>query len=437
MRIGFGRSSITPPVGTWLVGYLDRETVSTAVPEDLYATAVAISGSDATLVVVSCDLLAVHPTLVNAVRERVREKLDDASITVWVCATHTHSGPPSHLTASVNPAEREYIAALPDDITRAVRGAVDNLRPGSLGFGRASTAVGVNRRRLVDGQAVMLPAEDRPIDDRLSIVSCEQESGGARGMIAVLGCHPVTVGRTNLFASADYPGRFRALVESQMCDVSAFLIGSAGDVNPRCEPREDLVGADLVAQELLGASRVASEEAGEIHATRVGLASSTIHLPVTPSTSSGACAQTSMAEHLGPLGDLDAQAVDGVLDRRHPWSHPDGPDYRRLETVTAEIAVARLGQLAIVALPVEVFTEIGARIEALSPAQHTLVIGLANGSAGYLAPAYEHAFGGYEICGSPNFYRTRAALDPGAADLVTNEATRLLESIWSEEVRTS
>lgn len=102
------------------------------------------------------------------------------------------------------------------------------------------------------------------------------------------------------------------------------------------------------------------------------------------------------------------------------------------ESVGVELSVARLGDLAVVGLPVEAFTEVGARIECLSPAPLTLVVCQTNGAAGYLAPEHEHAYGGYEICGSPYFYRTRAALAPAAAELVVQEVMRLLSSAVSE-----
>ncbi len=437
IRIGFGRSSITPPVGTWLVGYFDREEESTSVPEELYATALAVEGSNSTLVIVSCDLLAIHPSLVSSVRNRVRSTAKSNGVSVWLCATHTHSGPPSYPLTGLNCREREYVDALPDLIARAVSAAIDDLKPGAFVFGRATTTVGVNRRRITNGQAVMLPAEDRPVDDRLSVLACSGDGHRLRGLVTVLGCHPVTVGRKNCFVSADYPGRLRVLLEQQMCESSIFLIGSAGDVNPRYGPSEDLVSAELVATALLRVSRSAIAAAVELDVPDVILATSKIQLRISDRVEDPQVSGTAMAEHLGDLGTLNKHDTDIYLDRRHPWSHPDSRDYRSMETIGVEVSVARLGELAVVGLPVEVFTEVGAKIEELSPARLTLVLGLTNGAAGYLAPEHEYAFGGYEICGAPNFYRTRAALDPGAAEVIVQEVTRLLTSIWSEEVRAS
>ena len=56
----------------------------------------------------------------------------------------------------------------------------------------------------------------------------------------------------------------------------------------------------------------------------------------------------------------------------------------------------RIGDLAIAAIPCEVFVEIGLKIKAESPIAQTFTISLANGYNGYLPTPQHHAWGGYE-----------------------------------------
>jgi hypothetical protein len=91
-----------------------------------------------------------------------------------------------------------------------------------------------------------------------------------------------------------------------------------------------------------------------------------------------------------------------------------------------EIQVVTLGDVAIVAFPVELFSELGRRVKSGSPFPDTLIATLANGWHGY-APTLE-AFnrGGYE----PRFaYPSRLA--PEAGDRMADAALELLRRLSS------
>src|SRR5690606_9912098 len=59
--------------------------------------------------------------------------------------------------------------------------------------------------------------------------------------------------------------------------------------------------------------------------------------------------------------------------------------------------ITRIGPLAIVPFPGEVFSEIALRIKQHSPSQHTLCAGTCNGHLGYLVTRDSRARGGYEV----------------------------------------
>ena len=66
------------------------------------------------------------------------------------------------------------------------------------------------------------------------------------------------------------------------------------------------------------------------------------------------------------------------------------------DAVRPELQVLRVGELAIAAIPCEVFTEIGLELKQKSPFKPTCVVSLANGYFGYLPTPAQHALGGYE-----------------------------------------
>ena len=65
-------------------------------------------------------------------------------------------------------------------------------------------------------------------------------------------------------------------------------------------------------------------------------------------------------------------------------------------TVDIKLQAIAIGDLAIVAIPCEVFAEVGLDIKRRSPFPTTFVIGLANGYNGYLPSPKQHELGGYE-----------------------------------------
>ncbi len=428
MLAGVARIDITPPVGTWLVGYLDREQVSTAVADPLGATAWALRDGDTTLVLVSCELLALHPRLVGEVRRRVSAATGILPDAVWLIATHTHSGPPSEVTDESNEAERAYAATLPERIAEAAITALTRLEPVKLSVAFGHSDLGENRRHIVNGQAVMEPAPGRPLDNSLSLLRATRSDGTVLAVLAVVGCHPVTVGRDNLTVGGDYPGKLCRLIEAALGGVALFAMAASGDVNPRFGPLPDQSGAAAAADSLMGPVRVALAHAVPIDAP-LARETAARDFAVAPSLVDRGPNAVPDIDHMIQVKGMDWPAIDRVMDRRHPW-HPALPgNYHAQHCVPGEIAAARIGEVGLVALPFEVFSAVGATIREGSPFKATIVIGQANGALGYLAPAEEHPYGGYEIRESSLYYRTRGPLSPAATELAIATSLELLASL--------
>src|SRR5262249_50650746 len=66
------------------------------------------------------------------------------------------------------------------------------------------------------------------------------------------------------------------------------------------------------------------------------------------------------------------------------------------KTLKVQLQVLHVGDLAICAIPFEVFAEIGLDLKKRSPFPRTMVVGLANGYNGYLPTPEQHKLGGYE-----------------------------------------
>jgi hypothetical protein len=92
--------------------------------------------------------------------------------------------------------------------------------------------------------------------------------------------------------------------------------------------------------------------------------------------------------------------------------------------VPVTIQALRIGQVAIAAIPCEVFVEIGLEIKKTSPMKNTFTIELANGYNGYLPTPAQHALGGYET------WRARSSyLEVEASSKITAALKELLAGV--------
>ena len=84
----------------------------------------------------------------------------------------------------------------------------------------------------------------------------------------------------------------------------------------------------------------------------------------------------------------------------------------------------RIGDLAITAIPAEVFVEIGLELKEKSPFRPTFNIELANGYNGYLPTPAQHRLGGYET------WRARSSyLEVDASEKILDTLFQLLDTL--------
>ena len=98
------------------------------------------------------------------------------------------------------------------------------------------------------------------------------------------------------------------------------------------------------------------------------------------------------------------------------------------DTLPMEVQVLRLSRdVAIVALPGEVFVELGLAIKRASPFATTLVVELANNSPAYIPTRGAFEDGDYEVINS--------RVKPGGGEMLVDAALRLLRRSKKDAVR--
>lgn len=401
---GTGRSVITPTLGCHLVGYFN-DRVADFIHDDLYVKALALRSGEVTVGLITCDLIDVPVSTVEGAKADISARTGVPPTHVLISCTHTHTAP-SAVGALGTPATPGYAESLVPRIADAFVMALAQLRPAEMAQASGDCRQEVHNRRwhMKDGRVVMNPGYQNPdavrpagpTDPELGLLILRETE--SRRPIAVYGNLALHyVGNScGTWVSADYFGEYaRALQRLAGAEFLVLLAnGCQGNIN-NCDftrpartsphpyhPQERV--ANVVAAEtwkqwnLLRESDFTSE---------VTLDAEVRHVPFkarTPTSAELAAAQSLYAQADGPRGAEWMYAREVVLVAEAPaeWQVP--------------VHALRLGSLGIVGLHGEVFVEVGLDIKSRSPLSRTMVVGLANGSVGYVATDQALAEGSYE-----------------------------------------
>ncbi len=386
LRAGAARVDITPDAPVALEGYLNPENrISTGVHDRLYARAIAFEAGSERLVLVSCDLgtLEFGPYFVRAITERWG--LDPGRI--LLCATHTHSAPQLSLNDGYpHPNNARYTHVLERQLVDVTGRALASLAPAVLSAARGRAAVGVSRRKPVDGRIEMAPNPEGAADPDVQVLRVSRPAGPPFAILFGYASHARSLRGANRLVSGDIFGIAEQVVErSRGGLVAAAFAGTSGDV----DPVEVVDGFEAPPGSTPPTIRLGTILGDEV-VRAAGAAQ-----PVPPP----AGVRTAAARVLLP------------------------PKTAGL-TKWVDVIVAAVGNVAFVGLDCEASVEIGLAIKRASPFPSTFVITNCNGWVGYLPTARQHEEGGYEP-GHTGF-------GPAAADLLVEKTLAMLAQLRAQ-----
>lgn len=433
LRIGTGRSKITPPAGAPMAGYYFNRAAD-GVHDDLYAKAIVLDDGATRAAMVACDLGSIPRAAVVKARELAAQAAGIPASHVMISATHTHTGPVVLNDASLRyrlegemlRIAREYAQDLPVRIAEAVAAAAKAAVPV-----RVSAAVGdepsltFNRRfHMKDGTVGWNPGKLNPnivrpagpIDSSVPVVLFETGNGTPLAALVNYSLHLDTVGGTHY--SADYPYTLATLLERASAPglLTLFTMGASGNLNhidvssgAKQKGHEEAarIGTVLAAEVLKTWKRLKP-----VSDTELAVRNQIVALPAAPFDGGQvewARRTDASRDTPKPAPFLELVKAAKVLDLA----------LRKGEPVPAEVQVIALGrELAWVGLPGEIFTELGLAIKNASPFRQTAVVSLANDSIGYVPDRKAYGQGNYEP--------VSARVAEGSGEMLVEAAARLL-----------
>ncbi len=284
-QAGWAEVDITPPLGLVMGGRGLTETAGKKVLDPLMAQVLYLKDANGTgFVLVSFDLVGISHELSDRIRLEIVHELGVEWNLVLLNVSHTHSGPlmiRSVLAAGgpLRSNEVEYQESLVDKIVSATRSAAKSMSPVKAEVFAGKSRIAMNRRGTnKKGEAAMVPAPNKPIDENLWVLKLTPEDGKAPAVIFSQACHPVIVyGYAGSGISADFPGVARNVIRETLGGKNGkihtqFVQGLAGDVRPRVladveknhfrvsKPGDEVTAGTELANDVLSALKTKSTE---------------------------------------------------------------------------------------------------------------------------------------------------------------------------------
>jgi hypothetical protein len=442
LRAGAYAQDVTPEKFPISVNGNFTDRLATSAHDPLHARCLVLDDGKTRVALVVVDSCMVPREIIDAAKARAEKKTGIPAANMLISATHTHTAPTLREAFQSKP-DPAYLELLTEGIAKGIEKANANLVPARLARGVGQEPNQVFNRRWKMKQNVVNTDPFGGTTDKVKMnpghlnPGLLEPAGPTDPAVTVLSVRTIKDEPLALYAnyslhyvgdmpalSADYFGVFAELAGRKLKAGPGFVAmlsnGTSGDINninvkepaPKLKPGErSRLVADAVAEAGLKGL------AGVRHSGNVSLkvATAALDLPVRkPTAAEVERARAILAKAEGrPLEGLEeVYARETVLLAGYP------------DTVNLVLQVIRIGDMAIVGIPCEVFVEIGLEIKKSSPFPITCVVSLANGYNGYLPTPEHHAVGGYET------WRARSSyLGVNSSPEIVKTVKTLLESV--------
>lgn len=402
------------------------------VRDDCEANALFLRKAGEGVLIVSCDVVGVPTGELGPILRAMSEACGLPEECIVVGGTHMHSGPSVIPTHPEKEVDRAYFAKLADWLCRLAADAVATAQPARVGWGCGVSRIGYNRRCCwADGSHTMhgdtrredftgLEGPEDPSHVALFALNAENEP------LAVLyncASHPTCFYGAD-FYSADYPGQARASLRESLGDIAVvYLNGAFGDLAvsnqlarhswPESREQRMLRAAHIASGETLRLMHEAAfdEDPGFGHVHEEMPAEVRL-----PSRETLKRAEEILAQNGEGFGAMEHCMAFGAKLLQDEFGG-DPVD-------TIPLHAVRIGDVALLTQPFELYCQYGLDIKRRSAAPITAVCH-SGGYNGYLPTLAGALGGGYS--GEP-IHWTRFSPETGCR--LVDAASRLIWKLW-------
>ncbi|NMC37129.1 MAG: hypothetical protein GYA41_02265 [Bacteroidales bacterium] len=445
LKASKGKVVITPPAGTPMAGNIRSDNKSRGVHDDLFCSIIILKDDNKKICFLGFDLIGLEYSTCNEIRTRISECTDIPSSNVMIWATHTHSGPDTgmRMYQGNENAVASYLGGLVEKVAEKVKD-LNNFEEVRLKAGKILIPdLSFNRRLVKNNGSVVMNFESfspeqitgttGPVDQELIALSLWDNAGRLYAILVNFSLHPAILVGQEWLISRDFIHYLdKTLIENYGKDVvMLYANGAEGNINhlnyhDRDQMR-NFAEAERVGKKLGDYVEKAIRTSVALHG-KIKYAFSKASIPFRSITKEEIEWARMVIER---DRNISEDMFDGIPDKTYARMILEMTEREETECDIFLQGMA-IHNFAIVTFPGEVYAEFGLKVKELSPYTYTMIIGLANGQAGYIPDSKAFEQGGYEI---RTAWTSQLAKDAGEM-LVSLVGTRIIDNLNGQSVRT-
>jgi len=371
----------------------------------------------AKLAMVACDVLMMTRDQLDPVADEIQRTCGIPASNVMIHCTHTHHAPS---TVRVHGYDRDEVFSktVQEGILKAVAEANADLSQATFQFAEGEEkTVGQNSRLLLaDGKIYWTgPRDDAvrptgPFDPELPVFAFRDPAGGLKAMMFNHSTH--TIGAlTGNFRSPAFYGMTAQELETELGGTVAFLEGASGSTH-RLDVTPVEAAARIKKAVLDTLARAEPRKVDRLVAVK---------RPFTFKVRSfdEAAEDRAVSDYCNKRLGRGARSVIDVFRQMRKELSPHQGEQR-----TTWLQAMLIGDVAIVAVPAELFTKLGVDIKRRSPFPNTYVAELSNDWIGYVGDREAYDLGGYQLWMGLHSYT-----EPGTGERIVDEVIEMLNAL--------
>lgn len=427
---GYARAKITPTEFPALTG---QESYAYRVLEDIYATCVAFSDNNTTVLFITLDVQNIGPDFYNKATYKIKKATGIVKANVFISATHNHSAP--NMTLKLEPLI-EWRDGVSDIVADISKQAIADLKPTTAYSGSVNTEglSFVRRYLLEDGTYRSIGllydwsskakevAHESEADPQLQVLRFVRE--GAKDIVmANWQAHAAHAYANNTKAiSGDFIYYMRKGVEEKHDVLFAYYQGAAGNINLTSYVHNVTGNYIKVGNSLVDYCGKALENMKRVTLDKINVVTASPSVRIAKDDPERFQAALDIQAGKDTSGELRKKYKIEEHEASAIWArsiylqgYPSGSYIINLSAIS-------FGDISFVSAPYEMFDTNGMEIKSASPFKVTFVCAYTNGSEGYIPSALAVPHGQYEVYAS--------LFEAGTGEILANKLIDMLKKLY-------
>lgn len=384
---GVAKVDITPKVPIPIAWHAGANKVYDGIHDSVFIRAVVFSDGKSKAVLIAADGSEFSSAFDDEMFARIEKETGIPQTNILISATNSHSGPTNiysgqDYTKSTLPEVKTYSDGLKDKFIEAVKLAVKNLKPASIGTGRGECKMNINRRAPMppNGYPWLGKNPDGPCDHEVMVLKINDAKGNLMGAFVNWPCQAAVMGPSMNLLTGDWPGATSLSLEKGFGNKAVAIVtaGASADLNPLFGPEGTSYGTTSTSSDTYGyvlgkeAARVLKEIKTSPYGT-ISASRKSIMLP-------------------GKLSTRDMPGISwNETMKLKPGNFKPGSD------IEIRVSTLKIGNTVFAGITGDVFHEIGLKLKEMSPYKNTFIVTHTNGWCGYIVTEKAYDEGGYEV----------------------------------------